>query len=191
MKTCYFYTRIWDEAVAALPEDAELVYVGDTFTSYWEAIAARWGRGEDLLVVEHDIVLHGDVIRQFEACPNVWCTFPYWKDGWLDQALGCTRFRAEVQEQISAEEIQEDCWASCSECNTAWSVPSLEDLKDVRGWRARTGAAEVLGCWRHIDGKIIWAMGRHDQRTCVHTPPVGHLTFPNIPDGVTYVRSRR
>jgi hypothetical protein len=186
VRTCYFYTRIWDEAVAALPSGAELVYVGDTFTSYWEAIAERWGAG-DLMVVEHDIVIHDQVVRQFEDCPNAWCTYPYWHGGWMDKALGCTRFRTGAQ-QVSPDEIQQSCWASCWECNTRNMIPSLDDMRDIRGWRDRTGS-ETLGCWRHIDGKIVWSMERNGYAACVHTPPVRHLTFTDIPDGELYMRS--
>lgn len=187
MKTCYFYTRIWDEAVAALPADAEFVYTGDRFTQYWESIAARWGAG-DLLFVEHDIVLHDQVVRQLEECPNVWCVFPYWHEGWLDEALGCTRFRVEAQLAVTPDEIQESSWGSCWECNPDAIMPTLDELRDISRWMGKLKEREVPGCWRHIDGKMNWAMRKHGYEPCVHLPVVEHLTCRVLPEGEFYVR---
>jgi hypothetical protein len=188
VRVCYFYTKTWDEAVEALPSDAEQVYVGGGFTDYWEAISSRWG-SDDLMVVEHDIMIHDEVLRQFEECPNVWCTFPYWKNEWFDNALGCTRFRLEVQQEISPQEIQEESWGSCWECNPHATLPTHDELLDLTKWRARVQGGEILGCWRHIDGKIIWSMQRHNIKACVHLPTVEHLSYRVIPDGEFYVRS--
>src|SRR5215469_4494699 len=63
--------------------------------SYFRTIAKYWNTGPDLLIVEHDIEIHADVIPQLETCGGDWCTFPYrlWKpDVWIHNALGCTRF---------------------------------------------------------------------------------------------------
>jgi hypothetical protein len=188
VRICYFWTKLWDEAVEALPPDAEQVYVGESLTSYWDALSARWGT-DDLMIVEHDIVLHDQVVEQFEACPNVWCTFPYWHDEWLDEALGCTRLRLSIQQQITPAEIQEESWGSCWECNPTATMPTVDELRDLPKWRQRIKDGEILGCWRHIDGKLIWSMRRHKQKVCVHLPTVEHLSHRVIPDGNFYVRS--
>lgn len=76
----------------------EFAYVGDSLTAYWERLCRAWADAEDLIVVEHDIEVHGDVLPQLDACPNLWCTFPYLgrQRQELKQALGCTRFRSEL-----------------------------------------------------------------------------------------------
>lgn len=189
MRTCYFYTRIWDEAVAALPPDAEKVYVGRTFTSYWQAIADRWG-SDDLLIVEHDIVIHDQVVDQLEECPNVWCVFPYWHDTWLDENLGCTRFRVSAQKQVTPDEVQQGSWGSCWECNPhGGRLPSAEELADPSSWMDRVKANEIPGCWRHLDGKLSCAMRKLGYEPCIHLPPVEHLTHRVLPEGEFYVRS--
>ena len=187
MRVCYFWTKLWDEAAAALPPGAEMIYVGGSFTDYWEAISARWGV-DDLMIVEHDILLHEGVTTQFEECPSQWCVFPYWHDEWLDQALGCTRFRREIQQQVTPVEIQQGSWGSCWQCNPHAALPTIEDLHDLIGWRKRNQEAEILGCWRHIDGKMSWAMRQAGYQPCVHLPTVEHLSRV-LPEGEFYVRS--
>jgi len=181
VRICYFYTRIWDEAVRVLPPGAELVDVSGDHTAYWAAICERWG-SEDLMFVEHDIAIHDQVVQQFEDCPNLWCLFPYWSNGWFDRCLGCTRFRKEAQVAVSMDEIQQESWGSCWECNVT-ELPSADDL---RRWRAGEHGYEIQGCWRHIDGKMSYSLGTlRGYEPCVHLPPVEHLTQP-VPDGVKY-----
>jgi hypothetical protein len=161
-----------------------LVDVSRSFTAYWETIASVWGQA-DLMLIEHDIVIRPEVPAEFDACPNPWCLYPYWRGGWMDNALGCTRFRKELQLAVTPGEIQEECWGSCWECNPTGVVPAVEGFKDLRRWRAEHGS-EILGCWRHIDGKITWALNKRGfAKPCIHVPPVGHAGHP-VPEGVTY-----
>jgi hypothetical protein len=68
----------------------------DDPTAYHHLLAGAWARGGDLLIVEHDMVVHADVLPQFEDCPEIWCGFEYLVDTCPVVALGCTRFRAEL-----------------------------------------------------------------------------------------------
>lgn len=93
-------------ALAATPAHAEWhdVY-GDTH-AYWRLMRDAWSTcletGDDLLVIEHDVVFRPDVLEQFDDCPQPWCLFGYLnmchpecREAWAN-ALGCTRFRNEV-----------------------------------------------------------------------------------------------
>jgi hypothetical protein len=130
---------------------------------YWREIAARWNGTEDLVTVEHDIEVHSRVLPSFDACPNLWCVYPYEimeRGRWLDFGLGCTRFRAAAQRAVTAEAIS--------------SMP---------GECSRCGGAP--GCWAHLDCKIYWAMTAAGISRCVHWPAVIHhsprLTGPPVP----------
>jgi hypothetical protein len=90
------------DTIAGVPEDAEWRYVGDSPTDYWRLLCEVWERGEDVTIVEHDVVGRPDVFAAFDACPNPWCVYPYagqchWEcmEAWRNE-LGCTRFSAKL-----------------------------------------------------------------------------------------------
>ena len=111
MRVLCCHTSLRDKTRAALERyapQAEFADVSGDDYAYWREIAKRWGGGEDLLVVEHDIEIHEDVIDQFELCRADWCVFPYAgkQPVWggrgvrvpvmLRCALGCVRFRSSL-----------------------------------------------------------------------------------------------
>jgi hypothetical protein len=89
------------DTLAGAPPDAEWVYVGETAHSYWECLSEYWERGEDLVIIEHDVVCRPDVSQAFASCLEPWCIFPYDNhdaaeaEAWRNM-LGCTRFRREL-----------------------------------------------------------------------------------------------
>src|SRR6266516_3894602 len=102
MRIACFYTELHPVCVAALPTGTELVWTGDGDDHYWNELTKRWDGHDDLLIIEHDIEIHDDVIPQLQACPSAWCTFPYeygprWPGHTITDALGCTRFTAQLQ----------------------------------------------------------------------------------------------
>ena len=145
------YTNLRDETKAALaPYDVSYKDTSADDFSYWRAIAARWGT-DDLALVEHDIEIHGSVMREFTECQKPWCSFPYsigfktpYKYG-----IGCTRFRKEMMRKVAPEEILN-------------SIP-------VDG---------EPGCWRTLDIKIKYALWNQGYDVHVHQPNVNHLTCP-------------
>lgn len=96
---CYFFSSDFPEAVAALPSGTEMIYTGDSDFTWWNEFRSRWGRGEDIVTVDQDVILVPDVVQQFDACPQPWCVFPYsyGPDQLLCHSCGCTRFRSSVQ----------------------------------------------------------------------------------------------
>jgi hypothetical protein len=92
--------------VAAAPSDAEWHDVSADDRAYWRLVCSLWERslasGEDVMILEHDVVCRPDVVVSFESCPEPWCTFGYTPichesclEAWANM-LGCTRFRAEL-----------------------------------------------------------------------------------------------
>lgn len=96
------YTYDEPAHVAALerfaPQAERVDVLGDGFC-YAALLAQAWAAGEDLVVIEHDIVIHRSVLPGFEKCPKRWCAFPYSlrAGGPVGvKSLGCVRFRGEL-----------------------------------------------------------------------------------------------
>lgn len=88
---------LYPETRAALDRYAPGAVVCDVSgdeEAYYRFLAEHWASGEDLLVVEHDIVLRGGVIDELEACPEPWCGFVHSIGTQYLACLGCTRFRS-------------------------------------------------------------------------------------------------
>jgi len=138
--------------------------------AYWRVIAARWGRGDDLLIVEHDVILHEAVLPQLESCLEPWCLFPYrhpgcGPSGWMMTGLGCTRFRREFQDRVTLEEIASQA-GNCSRCD---------------------GKERKHECWMHLDGRIREAGERLGFTAHAHWPSAGHRSSPpgELPESVS------
>jgi hypothetical protein len=118
--------------------------------AYWEMYDRLWSEGETFMVVEHDIVIHADVIPQFERCPEPYCAFsyPYLEipGGWY--GLGCARFRDTVIRAFP-EAIQ--------------NVASISNH------------AHPPRHWCSLDAFIQWELRRLGTPLHQHLPPVGHL----------------
>jgi hypothetical protein len=96
----------------------ELVDVGNDVSSYWHAIRDRWNGEDDLVTIEQDNIITGEVIPSFQECEKKWCSFSYlgppgmsFDDSGqgrvLKKSLGCTRFSAELQREIPASMISD------------------------------------------------------------------------------------
>jgi hypothetical protein len=149
MRVLCAYTDLHPKTSAALKlyaPEAECVDVSGDRKSYWREIVKRWKGSEDLLLVEHDIEIHGDVMPQFRACDSPWCVFPYLLNPDDDQpmlwGLGCAKFSADVQRKISPTYVN------------------------------RSGGP--LSDWEHLEHKFAKAMQDHGISVCVHQPPVNH-----------------
>jgi hypothetical protein len=150
------------DALAVHAPDALIIPIpaGD-ISRPWSDYAARWGT-DDLVVIEQDVVIHGDVLPQFEACPEPWCLFPARHyatgGGWMKTGILCNRFRREFMEKVTVADV-EAVPGSCVRC-------ADENSRPARGRRAQ--------CWAHLDGKTREAGEAAGFRVHVHWPSVGH-----------------
>lgn len=125
--------------------------------AYWKLLKQYWAVCDwnvtDLMVVEHDIVIHPDVPKVFDHCPNPVCVFDYWIGGGYAYGLGCVRFRSSV-------------------------IRDRPGAIETAGLRGRDDGLGV-GHWKRLDGYIWQTVGD----PCRHTPPVRHLhDYPKRPD---------
>ena len=132
---------------------AELVNVsGDRF-AYWVAIAQRWHDG--LITIEQDIEINHNTISELKKCPEDWCTFKYRVTTvLLNAGLGCTKFSAKLQAQVSWQDIADE-FTICPWC---------ED--------------NVYGCWHTLDLNIRCALINKGLNPHLHGEVIHHHDYP-------------
>lgn len=154
MRIACFYTDLHPACRDSLPPDTELVWTGAGDDHYWQEISKRWDGSDDLLIIEHDVEVHDQVVPQLLACASDWCAFPYdyptWPDGppLITQALGCTRFSAALQRKFPTEKIAAD-------------VHAIDGFPPVPFWHL-------------CDEFIRRTLCRAGIETCQHEPVVTH-----------------
>ena len=122
-------TEAMDSIRAHAPQ-ADLIDVTGDDLAYWREIRARWDGTDDLVIVEHDIQIGPDTIGSLVSCDKPWCVFAYDIFGVkrITNALGCTRFSAELQRAVPLE-LVEKRFEVCGNC-------------------------DGKGCWWHIDAAL-------------------------------------
>ena len=155
MRVWYFWSADWPEARRLLAEHApgaESVWTGAGEYAYWRETAARWGV-DDLVTIEHDNGIHADVIPQFEACPEPWCSFAYKIGTYLcTTGGGCRKLSLDLQRQVAIRDF-------------------LYPVRDI----GECPECAAL-CWRHMDTRITETLRRAGfSEPHVHEPPVRHL----------------
>jgi hypothetical protein len=116
-------------------------------SAYWALLAAAWRQPGDLVVIEHDIGIHADVVPGFSACRRPWCGHAYLTGRQRLIALGCTRFT----EQLKAAE------------------PDLLDVVGTDG----TGGLPAKH-WGRLDVRILDELHRRGYEQHEHPGDVKH-----------------
>lgn len=127
--------------------------------AYWRLLRACWATsssdGTDLMVVEHDIVIHAAVFTGFALCTSPVCVFGYWLGASYGYGLGCVRFR-----------------------NTL--IASQPDALDRVGEIVDDGLP-FRRHWKRLDTRMWRVLGI----PCYHEPPVRHLhVYPIAEPGI-------
>lgn len=117
---CYAGTSMRQETYRALTRYVpigclELVNVSEDISTYWLEFRKRWNGKHDLMTVEQDNVITGEMIPSFSMCDKPWCVYEYEgppnmvnrgaQDNILRTGLGCTRFSQSLQQEIPVTEI--------------------------------------------------------------------------------------
>lgn len=70
-------------------------------SGYWHLLKRLWRGVEDLVIVEHDIVVRAGCIAELVECDQAWCAFGYPYIGYgLWAGLGCVKFSAQCQRKV-------------------------------------------------------------------------------------------
>ena len=135
-----------------------------TDESYFHVWAGLWREGEDVTVIEQDIVIAPDTLGSFDACREPWCAFGYeYACFGVYAGTGCVRFRKEL---IAATPRLWDEVATMS-----------DELHPPRHW-----------C--RLDGWSQAVLHRHGFTQHVHRPPVGHVDT-DVSHGCVHVPALR
>lgn len=154
-----------------VPEDVGPA--GRDHTNYHRTLTETWKQcargGVDLMVVEHDNVIHATVFEQFEECPERYCTFLYWIGASFSYGLGCTRFRAAL-----IREHPDLIDAAGARVDDGIPIPNTHLRLDTR---LRDEARDRL---------LITIEPGGNAHPCIHDPPVAHrhnYAMPEPPYG--------
>lgn len=145
--------QVWD----ALQQAAVGEAIWDTDVSggddlYWKALAAVWHTDDDLLIVEHDVIVTGAILDGFDNCPEPWCCQAvnrHSSPNMLLHHLGCTRFR---QQLLTAE-------------------------PDALEQAGRFSAGMPPKHFKHLDVAMYETLTRRGYRPHAHYPPAVHLNL--------------
>lgn len=111
--------------MAAAPANATWVDVSCSPIAYYATLLDWWSRGETFMIVEHDICVTPEIIREMDECPEPICRCSYsdlccagCREAWRHH-IGCTRFRAEVVRAVpdAVSAMPPDTWDWTVACN--------------------------------------------------------------------------
>lgn len=152
MKIILPYTGDLDPRVTdACPEATPIELHSEA--GYFETLLRFWRRKETLMVLEHDIVIHGTVLSTFADCEAEgidWAHFPFVSQDYGMQApkLGCTQFTAALMERHP-------------------------DLMELVGTMQNDGSPARH--WAHLDFRVFKALRSKDEMPYQCWPPVEHI----------------
>ena len=118
MRVCCFYNQLDPRVASSLERfapDCEYVNTTASQQTYAEELERRWTGTDDLVLVEQDKEIHGEVLPSFAACPEPWCGYTYWIDPIPHTALvlggfGVTKFSAEIQQKVAVKDFAWTEW---------------------------------------------------------------------------------
>lgn len=122
--------------------------------SYWRLLSALWREGTAFLVVEHDIEVNPEAIRQAAECDCDWGVSPYRGPGGdlLYGSLGCTRFSARL-------------------------LATAPDAIEQVGGIDDAGPAIPLRDWRRIDSRLLGVLRQRGHEPHVHAEVLHHHRY--------------
>lgn len=112
--------------------------------AYPRSVAEIWAQDE-LITIEQDIVITGEVIQSLTGCSEPWCVFTYdlGSNGYpMRYGLGCTRFSLDLQKRVSYDRVLAHKDSGCEWCQA--SDDGVRKALDC----------QVCPCYRHQDAHL-------------------------------------
>jgi hypothetical protein len=81
-------------------------------THYAETLARLWAQPQDIIIVEHDVMVTSEQLSQLISCDEECCAFEAWFGHSFDVALCCNKFSAALmrEEPELTREIEQVHW---------------------------------------------------------------------------------
>lgn len=150
----------WPDA-SKLVTRPRYVDVSSSEDAYWQLLSSLWADGQDVVIVEHDVIPDADAIEDLLDCPEPWCAqpYPYVYDR-LNWGLACTMFTATAMKRVP------DLWTHVAVMSD-YLHPPLHWCR-LDAWSHRVLTAH--GIDRHDHGLQVW----HERDTTSHGCEVLH-----------------
>ncbi len=103
MRVILPYTHLIPEVVAALAETNHIWQPWDVSYNdyaYWQLLSELWLRRETFCIVEQDVIVRPDTLKELEDCPESWCSFPVPYLGGEYYGLACTKFDTRIIDAV-------------------------------------------------------------------------------------------
>lgn len=135
---------VYPEAIKSLltwQPDADLVSVAASPYAYWALFVRLWREGRPFVIVEHDIVIGWETIRNLEDCDSPWCAATYHEaPGKPVSGLGCTKLVP--SEGVPFDTFPEQIWQNVD--------TTVAGLLHTAGW-----TVHEHGPWlRHLNPRV-------------------------------------
>lgn len=137
-------------ALTAAGAQWEVHDVSGAETAYWTLLAGLWAQRRSVIIVEHDVVVGPDTIRDLIDCPQGWCCAPYGYgpgEGTI-VGLGCTKLSGALMVAVPD------------------AVERAGEMSDAKH-KPRS--------WCRLDGNLARVLVDAGRIRCFAHPPVGHL----------------
>jgi hypothetical protein len=147
--------------------------VGHHPAAYPELLRKLWDRGEDTIIVEHDIVVPPGAIATFYLCPKPWCWHSYVGAApWTWPPLGLVRITGAAMAQTP------DCWERYLTRTSQGLNPDTQRPMLETGGKAEDESLPPLlpdPLWTHCDEWLAAYLRRAEICDHRHYPDVENL----------------
>jgi hypothetical protein len=145
--------------------------------TYPELLADLWEQGEDVMMLEHDVVPYADSLAEIAGCPRPWCGYAYSDGGGFRKDasnLGCVKLSAEliaVTAEFGAAERGERDWRNCdSRMSRCAYVQKLRPHRHYPNVEHRATRHRKPGA-KHPLGNVFIDLDAHGDPVGAHREP--------------------
>jgi hypothetical protein len=155
--------------------------------TYPELLADLWEQGEDVMMLEHDVVPYADSLAEIACCREPWCGFGYPGGGSITKTgtnLGCTKLSstllAVTAEWGVSERQRQQRWDHCDARLNTWTTLHAPDVRPHRHYPdvQHRGTRHLRWATKHRLGSDFIDLDEHGEPIGVPRTPYEPLQPP-------------